>query len=123
MKKIYLTLGLSALLLSVNAQQAIRKVSKHIETASTAVNVNKQGHNQMASIVCDSITTMTTGDSLFLYTAGTNTTTGLSHGYVVGNNDYGDLKKATFFPASLIPAGATITGVITLFYKASATKG
>ncbi len=122
MKKIYLTLGLSALLLSVNAQQGIRKVSKQIESASVAMNLSKQGHNQIATITCDSITNMTTGDSLFLFTAGT-ATTGVSNGYVVGNNVYGDLKKATFLPGALIPAGATITGVITLFYKASATKG
>jgi hypothetical protein len=121
MKKIYLTLGLSALLLSATAQQAIRKGSKAQEAASVAV--SKKGHDQVSVTVCDTITTMGPSDSLFMYTAGTNTTTGLSHGYVVGNNDYGDLKKATFLPGSLIPTGSTITGVIVLFYKGSATKG
>jgi len=121
MKKIYLTLGLSALLLSVNAQQAIRTVSKHIATVSSIV--SKQGNNQVSTTTCATLTTIGANDTLTLYTTGTNTAGCATNGYVGGNNCYGDQAKATFLPGALVPAAGQITGVIVAFYQKSPTIG
>jgi len=110
MKKIYATLILSSLIFSVNAQNGARKMSKH--ATATAVNFNKQGNDQTNVIVCDTLGTMTTTDTLFLYTVSSP-----ESGYLAGNNSYADKTKATYLPGALIPAGATISGVFAIFYR------
>ena len=119
MKKIYATLILSSLIFSVNAQSG-RKANNNNQTVST-FNLNRQP-NTTAVVVCDSVPSFLATDSLFLYTVPASA----GGGYMGGNNGYGDLKKANFTPAALIPAGATITGVFTILYKntnGNGTKG
>ncbi|HWY37942.1 MAG TPA: T9SS type A sorting domain-containing protein [Bacteroidia bacterium] len=118
MKKFYLTLGLSALLFSVNAQQGARQIKISPEVL-TYVD-SKQGNNQVSTTTCSTLTTIGSTDTISLFTAGTTTA---SSGYVCGNNSYGDNAKATFLPGALVPAGGMISGVVAIFYQKSATIG
>ncbi|HXB42364.1 MAG TPA: T9SS type A sorting domain-containing protein [Bacteroidia bacterium] len=120
MKKIYLTLGLSALLLSVNAQHVARKLNKATELITFAM--DKQGSNQVTTTTCSTLTTIGSSDTLTLYTVPSSTAMP-DGGYVAGNNGYGDACKATFLPGALVPVGGQITGVIVSFYQKSATIG
>ncbi len=119
MKKFYFTLSLSALLLSVNAQQGGKKSNINHQTASYSL--NKGGNDQISVVVCDSVASFAATDSLFLYTVPAAS----GGGYMAGNNGYTDKVKANFTNAALIPAGSTITGVLAIFYKGTVngTKG
>lgn len=110
MKKLYTILALSSLVFSANAQQGARRIAQKHHTAATPVTLNRQV-NQNAAIVCDTVTTIGASDSLFLYTV---TSAG---GYLAGSNGYLDKQKATYIPASLVPAGGTITGVMAIMFR------
>ena len=116
-KKLF-TLGLALAAFAGNAQQAKKQavLKKNAITSSLKVNHN---NSLDATPVCDTITTITSNDTLTLYTTGTGT----AAGYVSGNNYYGDKAKANFFPAAYVPATGQITGVIAVFFQESATSG
>jgi len=78
------------------------------------------------SILCDTISTLTTS-SLTISGAGSDTATpgcSPSAGYVFGSNCYQDAEKANFFNASLYSnlSGATVSGVIVGFFQ-TGTRG
>lgn len=118
MIRIYFSICFSILFISLHAQQVGKHnfQLKNNLTNTASYRVNKP--NAINSLTCDTITTLTTKDTLTLYTI-TSTITANNGGYVTGNNGYGDSAIATFIPidTSVITPGAQMTGVIAVFYR------
>lgn len=82
------------------------------------------------SVSCDTIYNFNLGapsTTISVFSVGTSTTC-TSGGYVVGNNCYGDLEKATYFTATSYSAMVTpsVTGCFVFFFKTPSgigTKG
>ncbi|MHB8261415.1 MAG: T9SS type A sorting domain-containing protein [Bacteroidia bacterium] len=123
MKKIILTAAAAVLSLGANAQQAQKHTNlKKDNSINSSFSVKQNGNNSVATTTCYTITPITASDTLTLYTIPTSTAMA-DAGYVTGNNGYGDVAKATFIPAALIPATGQITGVIAVFFQKTVTTG
>jgi hypothetical protein len=125
MKKTLLTIASIGLSVCAMAQTNGRLVKNSGIFATTTL-VQQSITAGSTSILCDTLTTLTT-TSLSIGGASSDTTTpGCSPkaGYVFGSNCYQDEEKANFFNASLYSnqSGATVSGVIVGFYQ-SGTKG
>ncbi|MHB8261417.1 MAG: T9SS type A sorting domain-containing protein [Bacteroidia bacterium] len=84
----------------------------------------RNNYNAVNSLTCDTITTITTKDTLALYSI-VSTSAATNGGYVTGNNSYGDSAIATFIPKTKLSSGGQITGVMAVFYRYNnlGTKG
>lgn len=110
------------LCIGAKAQQIIKKTNNNPEVLTPSAGVLKQGNNSVSTSTCYTLTTITSSDTITLYTVPSSTAMP-DGGYVTGNNGYGDITKATFIPGALVPAAGQITGVIAVFYQKSPTIG
>lgn len=124
---IYFSICLSLLLTGINAQQAEKHkltLKNNLLENPSLFRTNKL--NSVNALSCDTISTLTTKDTLTLYSI-VSTSSVTNGGYVTGNNGYADSALATFIPKdTLISNGAgQITGVMAVFYKygTMGTKG
>ncbi|MBI2723293.1 MAG: T9SS type A sorting domain-containing protein [Bacteroidetes bacterium] len=101
----------------MNAQSG--KTTKPLTMASFPVNMSNEKIS--AAPGCQTVSVINPTTSVSLYTIPSNTAAGCSPnaGYVFGNNCYGYLEQATFFPASTYSSitGPSITAVSVGFYR------
>ncbi len=113
MIKKLLTIVAIASFATVNAQSG--KLVKPKGTATGLIpNSNVQFVPKVNVAVCnDTLTGANNNDTLFTYSINSGTV----HGYVGGNNTYGDKEKAEAYSSTGLVGTAQITGGIVLFYK------